>query len=279
MSGAGDAGGRRHPAQAVDETLRSPAAWSGAPSMARSSPETAARTRGGSFPPGRLQLPEDQDVDMPTAHQQVQSRAEDVVCLRRHERYVRRQQMPMGGPAPGSGGGSSGGGGSAASAPYVRGGAGAGGGDPAAAAAAAALSASQAGTSAGASPQSDSQKKLVEKLLYLAVMQINSVSAGPSGADGGSPKERSAAAADAAGLGSGDASGAVAAQSWTDRRQSSGASGARAGAHAADVLREPSGSGSSLGLAPPPSNPDVPRTPRYAAEDLFDHGAGGGARR
>mmetsp|Transcript_27727 Transcript_27727/g.52174 ORF Transcript_27727/g.52174 Transcript_27727/m.52174 type:complete len:1142 (+) Transcript_27727:67-3492(+) len=36
----------------------------------------------------------------PTAFQQVQSRAEDIVCLRSSQRYITRQQMPMSGTAP-----------------------------------------------------------------------------------------------------------------------------------------------------------------------------------
>lgn len=79
-------------------------------------------------------------TEAPTAFQQVQSRAEDIVCLR--SSYVSRQQMPMTGSSP-----------------------------------------SPPGGTAGDAGGQEAQKELVERLLYLAVQQINSVKADSSVSD------------------------------------------------------------------------------------------------
>lgn len=49
---------------------------------------------------GQAVAPKSTIEQEPTAFQQVQSRAEDIVCLRSSQRYVTRQQMPMTGTAP-----------------------------------------------------------------------------------------------------------------------------------------------------------------------------------
>jgi len=90
---------------------------------------------------------------VPSTFQQVQSRAEDIVCLRSSQRYVTRQQTPLVGAVPSQ----------------------------------------KPPTSDTEGAKREPQKELVEKLLYLAVKQINSVKPGPPQAFPEDEKSRVAA--------------------------------------------------------------------------------------
>lgn len=153
------------------------------------SAEAAARwgpTRGrGSNIDGMHASRQDEDIEdmRPTAFQQVQSRAEDIVCLRNSRQYVTRQQMPMSG--------SSNGGSTKAAPPPPP--------PPAAVASPPSIappsgSPPGAGNTVAAAP-SDSQKELIHQLLNLAVKQINSVNAS-IGKDTDTPKGTSRDAED-----------------------------------------------------------------------------------
>lgn len=140
----------------------------------------------------------DGQIEAPSAFQQIQSRAEDIVCLRSSRGYVTRQQLPLSdlGNAPVSQG---------------------------------------LGVPGDLGHFKDTEKKttqeeMVEKLLHLAVMQINSVQAGPP-VGGTAPAD---------------------------------AEVSRMGNYRSSIVAPPGPSKVYQGSAeaPPPSNPNVQTTPR-----------------
>jgi len=204
--------------------------------------------------------------DVPSAFQQVQSRAEDIMCLRSSRGYVTRQQLPISVPAQSQSQAHS-----SSSSSSRRRGAPAGGQD---------------------GPARETQKELVEKLLYLAVQQINSVKAGPPesgeapgmkglgssggsdpwvGGGGSSSSHRSggskamgfAASAEAAAGPSSSSSRQPRRRSWDELgdipRTSAAPSDHSAATFGIDAGKAAGHDSSDL---PPPSNPNVEGTPR-----------------
>lgn len=213
-------------------------------------------------------------------HAQVQSRAEDIACLR-SQRYVARQQHPVNAPAvlsslppatpsvgvtnglpigagaprgsKGEGSGcAGGGGGEAGSKPVLL---------PSSHAAHCGAGGAVPALTSKSGSRRESQKELVDRLLFLAVQQINSVQAGQQGGVSFEAQWKKANANDAITMPPGMHPGA-----GREHRVEQPSSGA-----VSFAVQAPGDGGADAGetgrrrIPTPPSNPNVEGTPRRAA--------------